>query len=121
MWSPRVALIPMMLADIMLRSRYLMKSKLNLTKITYPNMGYSNTMGFRVTMGDNMYLCAVGQGKKTMLRPLEVYLRFKKPNPHLQRHMLFPRLTLIPMVLEDIILWSRYLMKSKPGFIKETS
>ena len=55
-----------------------------------------------------------------MLRPLEVYLRFKKPNPHLQRHMLFPRLTLIPMAVEDTILWSRYLMKSKSGFIKET-
>ena len=48
-------------------------------------------------------------------------MRFEKPNPHLQRHMLFPRMTLIPMVLEDIILWLRYLMKSKPDFIKETS
>ena len=61
MLSPRVTLIPMVLADIMLRSRYLMKSESDLTKINYPNMGYSNTMGFRVTMGDHMCLWAVGQ------------------------------------------------------------
>ena len=67
MWSPRVTLIPMVLAYIMLRSRYLKKYESDLTKINYPNMGYSNTMGFRVTMVDHMYLWAVGQGQKTML------------------------------------------------------
>ena len=61
MWSPRVTLIHMVLVDIMLRSRYLMKSELDLTKINYPNMGYSNTIGFRVTTGDNMYLWTVGK------------------------------------------------------------
>ena len=60
MWSPRFTLIPMVLGDTMLRSRYLMKSGSDFTKITYPNMGYSNTMGFRVTMGNHMYRWAMG-------------------------------------------------------------
>ena len=64
---PRVTLIPMVLADIMLSSRYMMKSELDLTKINYPNMGYSNTMGFRVTTGDHMYLWAAGKGQKTIV------------------------------------------------------
>ena len=34
------------------------------------------------------------------------------PNPHLQRHIWYPRVTLIPMVMEDITLRSRYLMKA---------
>ena len=38
-----------------------LESRLDLTKIFYPNMWYSNTMGFRVTMGDHMCLWAVGQ------------------------------------------------------------
>ena len=67
MWSPRVTLVPMVLADIMLRLRYLMKSESDLTKINYPNMGYSNTMGFRVTTGDHMYLWAAGKGQKTIV------------------------------------------------------
>ena len=67
MWSPRVILVPMVLADIMLRSRYLMKSESDLTKINYPNMGYSNTIGFRVTTGDHMYLWAVGKGQKAIV------------------------------------------------------
>ena len=46
---------------------------------------------------------------------------FYMTNPYLQRHMWYPRLTLNPMVVEDIRLRSRYLMKSKQGFIKETS
>ena len=61
MWSPRVTLVPMVLADIMLRLRYLMKSESDLTKINYPNMGYSNTIWFMVTMGDHMYLWTVGK------------------------------------------------------------
>ena len=61
MWSPRVTLIPMVLAYIMLRSRYLKKYESDLTKINYPNMGYSNTIGFMVTTGDHMYLWAVGK------------------------------------------------------------
>ena len=61
MWSPRVTLVPMVLADIMLRSRYLMKSESDLTKINYPNMG------FRVTTGDHMYLWAAGKGQKIIV------------------------------------------------------
>ena len=109
MLSPRVTLIPMVLVDIMLRSRYLMKSTSDLTKINYSNMEYSNTIGFRVTTGDHMYIGAVGRGHKTMLR-------LKMPNPHLQKHMFFPRMTLILTVLEDIRLWWRYLIKSKEIF-----
>ena len=109
MWVPRVTLIPMVLVDIMLRSRYLMKSTSDLTKINYSNMEYSNTIGFRVTTGDHMYIGAVGRGHKTMLR-------LKMPNPHLQKHMFFPRMTLILTVLEDIRLWWRYLIKSKEIF-----
>ena len=52
----------MVLVDTMLRSLYKMKSNLDLTKIFYPNMEVSNTIGFRITMGDHMYLWTMGKG-----------------------------------------------------------
>ena len=36
------------------------ETKTDFNKMSNHNMGYSNTMGFRVTMGDLMYLWAVG-------------------------------------------------------------
>ena len=79
-------------------------------------MGYPNTMGFRDTVVNHMYLWAVGWGLMTMPWPPEVCLRFKMPYPQLQKHMLSPMLTLNPMVLEDTMMGSRHLVKSKLDF-----
>ena len=45
-------------------------------------------------------------------------MRPEKPNPQLQRHMWFPRMTLIPIMVEDNREGSRYLMKAKPDLIR---
>ena len=37
---------------------------------------------------------------------------FYMTNPYLQRHMWYPRVTLIPMVVDNIRLRSIYLMKA---------
>ena len=55
---PRLTLIHMVLEYAMLGFRYLMN--MDFTKISYPNMGYSNTMGLRVTMGNHMNLWTMG-------------------------------------------------------------
>ena len=41
-----------------------------------------------------------------------------RPLPMVQRYMLSPRVTLIHMVLVDIMLRSRYLMKSESDLTK---
>ena len=60
MWSPELTLDPMVMEDTMMGLRYLVKSDLNFIKKSNLNMESSNTMGFRVSMVDHMYLCAVG-------------------------------------------------------------
>ena len=55
---PRLTLIPMVLEYAMLGFRYLMN--MDFTKFSYTNMGYSNTMGLRVTMGNHMNLWTMG-------------------------------------------------------------
>ena len=50
-----VTLNPMVLVGTMLGSRR-MKSDYIFIKYNYPNMVPTDTMGFRVTMGDNMCL-----------------------------------------------------------------
>ena len=76
-----------------IRFKYLMMSKLDFIKIAYPNMGYSNTVGFRVTM--SLWL-------------KEVYLKPQPENP-----MWSPMLTLNQVVLEDICMGSQFLVMHK--------
>ena len=76
----------------------MMMSKLDFIKIAYPNMGYSNTVGFRVTM--------------SLWLP-EAYLRFKKLKPQPEKHMWSPMLTLNQVVLEDICMGSQFLVMHK--------
>ena len=72
-------------------------------------MVHTNTMVFRVTLGDNMCLCAVAFGPLAMLLALAVTLNSDKLNPWPQRHMLFPLVNLKPMVLEGTMLGSLHL------------
>ena len=60
MWTTMVTLNPMVLEDSMLRLDILMKSDSDFTKYLDPIMVSSNTMGFRVNMGDPMYFCSCG-------------------------------------------------------------
>ena len=60
--SPKVTLNTMVLVWTMLMSRYFIKSDYMFIKYNDPNMVCTNTMGFRVTMGDNMCLCSPGLG-----------------------------------------------------------
>ena len=70
----------------------------------------TDTMVFRVTLGNNMCLCAVAFGPLAMLLTLAVTLRSDKLNPWPQRHMLSPMVTLNPMVSVGTMLGSLYLM-----------
>ena len=58
--SPKVSLNTMVSVGIMLGSRNFIKSDYVFIKYNDPNMVPTNTMGFRVTMGDNMCLCSHG-------------------------------------------------------------
>ena len=60
MLSPNVTLNTMVSVGTMLGSRYLTKSDYVFVKYNDPNMVPTDTMGFRVTMGDNM--CLFGHG-----------------------------------------------------------
>ena len=60
--SPKVTLNTMVLVGTMLMSRYLIQSNYMFIKYNGPNMVCTNTMGFRVNMGDNMCLCSPGLG-----------------------------------------------------------
>ena len=62
MLSPKVTLNTMVLVWTMLMSRYFIQSDYMFIKYNDPNMVCTNTMGFRVTMGDNMCLCSPGLG-----------------------------------------------------------
>ena len=62
MLSPKVTLNTIVLVGTMLISRYLIKSNYMFIKYNGPNMVCTNTIGFRVTMGDNMSLCSPGLG-----------------------------------------------------------
>ena len=59
-WSTMMTLIPMLLEDTMVVVEILMKFDYMFTRYTDPNMFPTNTMGFRVTLVDNMSLCSQG-------------------------------------------------------------
>ena len=101
MLYPKMTLNTMVSVGTMLGSRYLKQSDYMFIKYNDPNMVPTDTIGFRVTMGDNMCLCSRGLSLSDLKVTANVNSIAKGPKATVQRHMLFPKVTLNTMVSVD--------------------